>query len=156
MVIKRGPYKKESVVARLQRHTRIDGDCWLWTGAIHPFGYGRIGIADEILLVHRVAYVEFVGPIPDGMNVLHRCDRAACWNPLHLFLGTHADNAADKVAKGRQYRGERHHCFTLTDEDLRLAASMHAAGASWRSLSRRFHVSHDMVRQDCMRRLPSQ
>jgi hypothetical protein len=42
------------------------------------------------------------GPVPPGMIVMHWCDNPACYNDLHLTLGTHADNAADKVAKGRQ------------------------------------------------------
>lgn len=152
----RGPYRKVSLVERLKRRTMVDGECWLWTGStLAHFGYGQITSEGKTLLVHRVAYEQLVGAIPEGINVLHQCDRPACWNPAHLFLGTHADNVADKVAKGRQYRGERHHCFTLTDDDLRDAAALNAAGESWRSLARRFSVSHDMVRQDCRRRLPS-
>lgn len=43
-----------------------------------------------------------------GVNVLHTCDNPPCCEPSHLFVGTQAVNQADKVAKGRQARGDGH------------------------------------------------
>jgi hypothetical protein len=54
-------------------------------------------------LAHRFGYKRLVGPIPAGMFVCHHCDNPPCQRPTHWFVGTHADNMADMVAKGRSY-----------------------------------------------------
>lgn len=57
---------------------------------------------------HRVAYeVYYKQEIPEGKIVLHSCDVPACVNPLHLSIGTHANNVADKVNKDRQAKGRK-------------------------------------------------
>lgn len=45
------------------------------------------------------------GPIPEGMHICHHCDNPPCVRPDHLFLGTNADNQADRKAKGRYPSG---------------------------------------------------
>lgn len=91
-----------------QKVTRSEHECWPWSGATHNKGYGNIGIDGRTTTTHRLAYTLAVGPIPPGMQVLHRCDNPPCCNPAHLFIGTHLDNMRDKIQKGRQARGERH------------------------------------------------
>lgn len=85
--------------------------CWLWRGKLVGIGYGSFanGAKGNVThhRAHRFAYALCVGPIPPGMQVLHRCDVPACVRPDHLFLGTQLDNMHDKVAKGRQVRGDR-------------------------------------------------
>lgn len=71
------------------------------------------------MLTHRLAYREFVGPIPEGMKVCHTCDNPPCCRPSHLFLGTDEDNTQDAISKGRFVRssGEDHASHKLTSMD---------------------------------------
>lgn len=77
------------------------GDCWLWTGCVNSYGYGRINIKKKIIKAHRVSWGLLFGPIPKGLCILHKCDNPPCVNPDHLFLGTLSDNTKDMIAKGR-------------------------------------------------------
>lgn len=78
------------------------------------------------------------------MQVLHRCDVRACINPAHLFLGTNADNVADKIAKGRaaNARGAQNGCAKLTDERARAIFCAHGKQSD---IGARFGVTHRTV-----------
>ena len=96
-------------------HMEKTAACWFWTGATVKDGYGTIRVGGRQAIArgaHRVSWELHNGPIPSGQLVLHTCDTPACVNPNHLFLGTHQDNADDKIAKGRDRSGwnERTHC----------------------------------------------
>lgn len=78
------------------------GGCWLWLGALDQLGYGFACLPGRrVVRAHRAVYEFCRGSIPQGMHLLHRCDVRCCVNPAHLFLGTHVDNMADMVKKGR-------------------------------------------------------
>jgi hypothetical protein len=84
-------------------------ECWNWLGSLNRSGYPSMGITDNsgrstTKSGHRVAYEHFVGPIPPGAYVCHRCDNRVCINPAHLFLGTQKDNIKDMVSKGKTMR----------------------------------------------------
>lgn len=105
----RGPYKKRrSVSDRLLSRGVRDNEtgCLLWTGATAgQMGYGVIGIDSKNQYAHRVSYELHCGPIPEGHLVLHRCDTPRCFEPTHLFTGTHKQNTADALLKRRIARG---------------------------------------------------
>ena len=91
--------------------------CIETTGPRTPAGYGRASIAVGPLAyyfvyAHRVAWEQANGqPIPPGMVVRHACDNPPCVNPLHLQLGTHADNVRDTHERGRRQYVRKTHCI---------------------------------------------
>ena len=78
--------------------------CWEFQGCRLKSGYGKISVTrSKPAFAHRVAYEQMVGPIEDGLFVLHRCDNPSCCRPDHLFLGTAKENWNDARAKGRNF-----------------------------------------------------
>jgi hypothetical protein len=88
--------------------------------------------------LHRAVYAFYMGRIPEGMLVCHKCDNPACCNINHLFLGSANDNTQDMVSKNRQGR-------KLDKEHVKLIREMYAGGYSQRALGRIFGVDHSQI-----------
>jgi hypothetical protein len=132
----------------------IDG-CWPWTGT-QSRGYGQFRLQRRNYRATRIAYELVAGPIPDDLLVLHTCDNPPCvrnddegvyevngiirprWG--HLWLGTDADNAADKVAKGRQTIGSANGGARLTEPMVREIRLMRQSGLSAAKIAARLSV----------------
>lgn len=97
---------------RLTKSTEPNG-CWTWSYCCDDKGYGVCSWIGEHF-AHRVSYRIYIGPIPKGLFVLHKCDNPICVNPEHFFLGTQKQNCEDCVAKGRNSRGEVNGMTKLT------------------------------------------
>lgn len=111
------------LTARLLSRIRFGmTDCWHWVAGTNRAGYGRMNYEGKGQPAHRLSYMAFVGPVPHGMMVLHKCDNPSCVNPDHLFLGRHLENKRDCMAKGRWQakpkRGSQSPVASYTDGDL--------------------------------------
>lgn len=69
-----------------------ESGCWIWMQTIDYNGYGQMSIDDKTRLVHRVSYEEFVGQIPRGKEIDHKCLVKCCINPNHLRVVSCATN----------------------------------------------------------------
>ena len=107
----------DSVLQRFWRYVEKTETCWLWTGGTNGYGYGRLWVRGHFVGTHRVSFSMHVGPIPDGLCVLHTCDVPACIRPDHLFLGTHRDNMHDMVQKKRHWPYTHPDCLAKGDRN---------------------------------------
>lgn len=131
---------------RLWRSVTKSEACWEWTGARTTAGYGHFQFLCRHYYAHRLSYEIAFGAVPSGMVICHRCDNPKCVRPEHLFLGTHADNARDKVEKNRHVlpmlARARHPSAKLSESDVAEMRRRHTEdGTSGAALGRLFGVS---------------
>lgn len=123
--------------------------CWLWTGA-RAGDYGQTHHAGRHMLAHRRSYELSCGPIPQRMNVLHRCDNKSCVNPDHLEVGTQKKNMQDAILRGRQRvrRGSMHSMAVLSElqvEEIQKLAQSPQPRGFWLRLARDYGVDKSTV-----------
>jgi hypothetical protein len=82
--------------------------CWHWTGGMQKNGYGWLKVFGKNELAHRFSYSLYNGPLLLGQEIMHSCDVRHCVNPAHLKQGSHAENMADAVLRGRVRKGAAH------------------------------------------------
>ena len=109
----------QTVFERLFRKTRKRPDgCWEWTGSKGSCGYGHMRVSGRTVSVHRIAYNELVGPIPDGLTLDHLCRNRWCVNPEHLEPVTNRENVLRGVnppaQNHRKQKCLKGHPFDLT------------------------------------------
>jgi hypothetical protein len=116
-------------------------DCWLWTAARNPHGYGRVQINGSFHQAHRISYELTVGPIPDGLSLDHLCRVRNCVNPAHLEPVTNRVNglrgvspAAINAAKAECVNG---HAFD--EANTRVTAGPHGPKRQCRACDAEYH-----------------
>ena len=103
-------------------------NCWMWKGGVNGRGYGIFWAQNKSWRAHRVSYEIHKGEIPEGLVVRHKCDTPLCCNPEHLEIGTHKDNAEDRVERGRGASGSRNGMAFLTEKDVAEIRDLLACG----------------------------
>ena len=148
----------EKVNKKGPKHPKLKSRCWIFTGAGTRDGsYGWIRTGKGTAQAHRVAYRNMIGPIPEGMDVCHKCDNPSCVNPKHLFLGNQRTNTLDAKKKGRlatgrkngrytspgsSAHGGRHGSAKMTEQDvLRMRMLYRIPGVTHQLLSDEFGVT---------------
>ena len=142
--------RKGSLKERLlDKRDITESGCWEFTGYIMPNGYGQTSVGKLVLLAHRASYMVFIGKIPEGMHICHKCDNRKCFNPDHLFAGTRDENMADMVRKGRQrsLSGVDSPNAKLTAEQVQEIRDRYIPYVTTTELAKEFGISKQYVGQ---------
>ncbi len=93
-------------------NSKINRECWAWTGAPTPDGYGVFYItSNHRVMAHRYAYEMTYGPIPAGMVIDHLCNVPICVRPDHLEAVADETNNQRKI--DRRDSCKRGHPYSL-------------------------------------------
>lgn len=91
------PPQTMPIADRLLHYTQKTEACWLWEGTLNPAGYGHVCWVDfDTPFVHRIAYMIWVGPIEEGLEIDHLCSVRNCIRPEHLEAVTQLENTRRK------------------------------------------------------------
>ncbi len=121
--------------------------CWPWTRGKNQKGYGTSNLNGTSISSHRLAWYFTHKKHPKNLCVCHSCDNPACCNPNHLFLGTIAENNADKVKKGRAkgMKGSSHPMAKLSDSDVVDIFNLRKTGQKLKDIAKKYHVTEASV-----------
>lgn len=125
-------------------------DCWPWRASTDGRGYGRMKVAShETRIAPRLAWTIHNDREPGMMVVRHSCDNPICCNPAHLLLGSHQDNANDKVERGRcrtgRQDGENNGHAILSIEQVGKIVDAFRDGFNNQQIAARFPVSDSLI-----------
>jgi hypothetical protein len=137
-------------IERFKMKTKLNEEngCIDWIASFGNDGYGRFSTKKQgSIRAHRYAYEQEFGTIPNGLFVLHRCDRCACVNVEHLFLGTTQDNMTDMVLKGRSkaLRGHEHHNSKLIEKDVKKIKILLSENVPRKEIQKIFNVGRSAI-----------
>ena len=74
-------------------------ECLTGVGYLKPDGYRQVSLDGKQPYIHRAVYEYVVGPVPEGMEVHHKCFTRDCYNYTHLEVVTPTVNK--QIRKGK-------------------------------------------------------
>ena len=77
-----------------------ENGCWISSFARDKDGYAQIKVDGKQEKLHRLAFRVRHGKEATPC-ACHSCDNPPCFNPDHIWEGTHKDNVLDRESKGR-------------------------------------------------------
>lgn len=120
-ILKNGT-EKEKINYFYENKIITEDGCWI-QDKIKPIkrGYVKIKVHGKAKALHRLSLEEKLGrPLREGYETCHirECPEKGCYNPEHLYEGTHPQNIEDAkelgTTKRKAARGERQHLSKLT------------------------------------------
>jgi hypothetical protein len=147
----------EKDLLRFWSKVKKTDDCWVWTGKPDKDGYGVFYIPNRkprSKKSHRMSWELVNGP-PGDMHVLHHCDNPPCIRPDHLWLGTDADNAADRARKkrGAPQDGSNNHATNLVEDDIRTIRNRYASGELQKTIAADYGLTQTGISQIVLRKV---
>jgi hypothetical protein len=91
-------------------------ECWRWAAGLTSEGYGNFRVGDKMVVAHRWAYENEIGPIPAELELDHLCRTRSCVNTDHLEAVTQRENVmrgeGAPARNARKTHCKRGHEFT--------------------------------------------
>jgi len=124
-----------------------ENDCWVWNRGTNGDGYGYLYDTKnkKHFRSHVFIYQLINGPYDSNLVICHTCDNRKCVNPDHLFLGTKAENNADRAKKGRNrdQNGTKNNQNKLTDQQVIEIFKMR--GKFQKDIAKQYGITQTMV-----------
>ena len=111
-----------------------ESSCWLWRGRKDHHGYGRFNAGGKNIPAHKYSFEYFKGPLPEGLEIHHKCRIRNCVKPTHLEPVTHRENM-QLAAMDRAYSGSRNSQAKYTEADVKAVRRMRKNGVPVRKIS---------------------